>query len=156
MEFQFLLLLCFISYSTGLKCYSCTQSGSSDDQICLKNPGAASESAIIKCNKKYCITFRQELIDPPGLATFSRGCEDTPVFLNKDVTDEVYKTYYRACTKSLCNNGTGKEPIFGNGFGGDIGTEGIIYVKGIGTNSANTTKLSFIMVFICSLLMFYI
>lgn len=70
------------------------------------------------------------------MASFARGCEDAPVFLNKNVEDETYKTYYRACKKSLCNNGTGVDTIVGNGFGKDIGPSGLLLVPGTGERNS--------------------
>lgn len=87
------------------------------------------------------------------MASFARGCEDAPVFLNKNVEDETYTTYYRACKKSLCNNGSGVDTIVGNGFGKDIGPSGLLIVPGTGERSTaikprNSILSSFLVSFI--------
>ncbi|KPJ08136.1 hypothetical protein RR48_12875 [Papilio machaon] len=58
--------------------------------------------------------MRQEFIDPIGVvASFTRGCEESPDFLNHEVVDPTFKTYYRACTNDLCNIGNGIQSVVG-------------------------------------------
>lgn len=39
------------------------------------------------------------------VASFTRGCENSPDFLNHQVEDAQFRTFYRACTSDLCNIG---------------------------------------------------
>ncbi|XP_059475176.1 uncharacterized protein LOC132196492 [Neocloeon triangulifer] len=135
-----------IDLSYGLKCYSCTQSGVDNDRKCETNPKSIQNSAI-NCNKKYCVIRRIEFVDQPKgpLFSFYRGCEQRPDFINTEITDSQFKTYYRACTTNLCNDGDGRT---GSGSGGGINSDGsdgggAIMVPGIGENaSANMVPLA--------------
>jgi hypothetical protein len=63
--------------------------------------------------------------------SFYRGCEQRPDFINSEITDSQFKTYYRSCTTELCNSGDGR-----TGSGGGNG----------GINSGGDDDLSAILV----------
>lgn len=61
----------------ALKCYICTTNANSLDTKCIDDQDLSNPS--MNCPKKYCIIYRQELLDPPGkVNSFSRSCEDEP------------------------------------------------------------------------------
>lgn len=52
------------------------------------------------------IIIKYKFLEPSGrVASFYRGCENNPVYLNTMIEDEDFKTYFRACTGDLCNTG---------------------------------------------------
>ncbi|XP_026725038.1 uncharacterized protein LOC113491989 [Trichoplusia ni] len=110
----FVVLLCFVSFATGqqFRCYACGFSNVDVDQSCLT---ITNSTNIVNCPHQYCTILRQEMVDPTGVvSSFTRGCESNPVFLNHVVEDSHFRTYYRACTNSLCNIGNGIEPVGGS------------------------------------------
>ncbi|KAF4521325.1 hypothetical protein B566_EDAN002329 [Ephemera danica] len=121
---------------SGLKCYACVQSGT-EDRRCEKDP-ATFPNSVISCNKKYCVTRRIEYVDQEGeVFSFYRGCEQEPDFINEDITDSQFITYYRSCTTDLCNSGDGKDNSGGGSNGGNIDSDGsgdnsAIMVPGLG------------------------
>jgi hypothetical protein len=70
--------------------------------------------------------------------SFYRGCEQKPDFINSEITDSQFKTYYRSCTTELCNSGDGRTGSGGGGGGINSGGDddlSAILVPGMG-NSA--------------------
>ncbi|XP_004925870.1 uncharacterized protein LOC114253220 [Bombyx mandarina] len=93
------------------RCYACSFSSVDSDQSCLT---IGNNTNIVECPFTYCTITRQEFIDPIGvIASFTRGCESFPDFLNHEVTDPTFRTFYRACTNDLCNIGDGIQSIVG-------------------------------------------
>jgi len=85
--------------------------------------------------------------------SFYRGCEQRPDYINSEITDSQFKTYYRSCTTDICNNGDGRTGSGGGGginSGGD-GDNGAILVPGVG-GSAAKIGTAHLMVAISSLL----
>ncbi|XP_072932058.1 uncharacterized protein [Epargyreus clarus] len=111
-----LVFLCiFIGKSAGqLRCYACSFTSVDSDQSCLT---ITESTNSVDCSFKYCTILRQEFLDPIGVvASFSRGCDDHPDFLNHEVTDSTFRTFYRACTNDLCNIGNGIQSVVGGGL----------------------------------------
>ncbi|XP_073944734.1 uncharacterized protein [Choristoneura fumiferana] len=108
-----LLVLCaFVGKSVGdLRCYACTFSSVDSDRSCLT---VTNDTLSVDCPYQYCTIMRQEFMDPIGeVASFTRGCEESPDYLNHDITDSTFRTYYRACTSDLCNIGDGIQSVVG-------------------------------------------
>ncbi|CAK1596063.1 unnamed protein product [Parnassius mnemosyne] len=109
----FLLLILSVINTTSaqLRCYACSFSSVDSDQSCLT---ITNSTATVDCPFTYCTIMRQEFIDPSGVvASFTRGCEESPDFLNHEITDPTFRTYYRACTNDLCNIGNGIQSVVG-------------------------------------------
>ncbi|XP_077284619.1 uncharacterized protein LOC143910160 [Arctopsyche grandis] len=138
-EIFFLIFLLFTS-TAGLKCYVCTISASDTSDTCVQNPGAVSTgSPTVDCGLKYCTIKRQEYKDPPGrIASFYRGCESNPVYLNTVIDDADFRTYFRACTSDLCNTGNGIQSVVGTP-GSGVGLN--LMVPGIGGANSITPNL---------------
>ncbi|XP_015599354.1 uncharacterized protein LOC107269716 isoform X2 [Cephus cinctus] len=135
----FTLLLHQHHFAYGLTCYQCKSVSATSS--CITNP---EESAV--CEKTYCTIFRRELQDPAGLViAFYRACDDFPQFLNTVVDTPFHKTYYRACTSDLCNEGNGYDEF--SVYETDEFDSNIIYVPGIGS-FGNTIVPTFWIVFI--------
>ncbi|XP_063992409.1 uncharacterized protein LOC135170488 [Diachasmimorpha longicaudata] len=91
-----------INFADGLICYYCT--GVSEYDSCVLDNGVPSG-----CEKKYCTIIRRELYSPPGtLLYFLRTCQNTPQYVNAEVNDSNFRTFYHACTSDLCNSGEGR------------------------------------------------
>lgn len=82
----------------------------------------------------------------------SRDCTDKPIFVNQDIEDATYLTYYRACQQDLCNAGSGKGATSG-GFIPDIGPEGTLLVEGIGSAASTAFTLNTFLLLCLLLLM---
>ncbi|XP_014367455.2 uncharacterized protein LOC106717979 [Papilio machaon] len=107
----FLLFCVFGTTTAQLRCYACSFSSVDSDQSCLT---ITNSTPSVDCRFTYCTIMRQEFIDPIGVvASFTRGCEESPDFLNHEVVDPTFKTYYRACTNDLCNIGNGIQSVVG-------------------------------------------
>lgn len=94
-----------ISVDASLKCYTCTAVTANSD--CELHPDEVA-GGITNCNKKYCTMQRVEYKSTGVVASFYRSCEDNPVYVNNIIEDDTYRTYFYACSKPLCNDGTGK------------------------------------------------
>ncbi|GJQ68376.1 hypothetical protein Trydic_g16966 [Trypoxylus dichotomus] len=91
----------------GLRCYTCSMTNEDVDQNCLTDPDKA---GITDCDKQYCISVRVDYVDPKdSLQSLSRTCVDTPLYTNKVLEDETFRSYYKACQTELCNGGLGKD-----------------------------------------------
>ncbi|XP_065369639.1 uncharacterized protein LOC135961919 [Calliphora vicina] len=101
----FVLVALTLNISDALLCYTCSYtSNSGANDSCIYEPKNS-----ISCTKKYCTIIRQDLVHPAGtVVSFSRGCEDKPLYLNAVKTDTTYKVYFRSCTSDLCNDSDGK------------------------------------------------
>ncbi|XP_013199751.2 uncharacterized protein LOC106142512 [Amyelois transitella] len=114
MDFKVLgFLLCILIGKSvaSLRCYACGFNSMDTDQSCLT---ITNTTHTVECPYTYCTILRQEFRDPAGVvASFVRGCEEDPAFLNHDVSDWTFHTYYRACTSSLCNTGDGIQSVVG-------------------------------------------
>ncbi|XP_026317801.1 uncharacterized protein LOC113228661 [Hyposmocoma kahamanoa] len=115
MKFQIVFLVLsalFIRNSNAtLRCYACSFSSSETDQSCLT---INDRTRSVDCPFRYCTIIRQEFLDPAGrISSFMRGCDDHPDHLNHEITDDTFRTFYRACTNDLCNIGNGIEPVVG-------------------------------------------
>ncbi|XP_013143440.1 PREDICTED: uncharacterized protein LOC106107222 [Papilio polytes] len=114
MIYKISLLVLFGVFGTTtaqLRCYACSFSSVDSDQSCLT---ITNSTPSVDCRFTYCTIMRQEFIDPIGVvASFTRGCEESPDFLNHEVVDPTFKTYYRACTNDLCNIGNGIQSVVG-------------------------------------------
>ncbi|KAL4712298.1 hypothetical protein ACJJTC_004060 [Scirpophaga incertulas] len=111
-----LLLFCLtIRNAVGtVRCYACTFSSVDSDQSCLT---ITNTTFSVDCPYTYCTIMRQEYLDPPGsVASFTRGCDDEPDYLNHEITDTTFRTFYRACTSDLCNIGNGIQSVVGGGL----------------------------------------
>ncbi|KAJ2945927.1 hypothetical protein O0L34_g4844 [Tuta absoluta] len=111
-ELIILILCAIIGKSVGqLRCYACSFSSVDSNRSCLT---ITNTTNTVDCSYQYCTIFRQEFVDPAGtVASFVRGCEDKPDFLNHEVSDVDFKTFYRACTSDLCNIGDGIQSVVG-------------------------------------------
>ncbi|XP_015124176.1 uncharacterized protein LOC107046170 [Diachasma alloeum] len=91
-----------INSVNGLICYHCT--GVSPYDSCVLDNGVA-----VGCDKRWCTIIRREFHDPPGtLVYFLRTCQNTPQYINAEVNDSNYRTFYHACASDLCNSGEGR------------------------------------------------
>ncbi|KAF7991631.1 hypothetical protein HCN44_010432 [Aphidius gifuensis] len=127
-----------------LTCYYCQSE--SESSTCL----IADSHNTTGCTKKYCTIYRQELIDPPGkLISFSRSCQDNPLYLNAIIYsfDEGYKKYYRSCRKNFCNKGNGLEKITDNIIASSSNST-ITIVPGIGNCGQQLSQTINILIFI--------
>ncbi|XP_055688186.1 uncharacterized protein LOC129792839 [Lutzomyia longipalpis] len=133
----------------ALRCYACTYvAGQQTDTVCIDKPEEVSGQNIVTCDKRYCTIMRQELQDPAGrVLTFSRSCEDEPLFLNDVIEDATYKTFFRSCTTDLCNDGSGISG--GSGWRPDGNPGGNLVVPGLtGQSTINSlSKLIFLSTF---------
>ncbi|XP_050346404.1 uncharacterized protein LOC126770846 [Nymphalis io] len=107
-----LVFICALGKTVeSLRCYACGFSSVDTNRACLTITNSTNR---VECTMQYCTIMRQELRDPAGqIASFIRGCEDSPDFLNHEVSDPNFRTYYRACTTDLCNIGDGIQPVGG-------------------------------------------
>ncbi|CAG9094093.1 unnamed protein product [Plutella xylostella] len=152
MKLKIIILLVFsvVAQSLGQqkRCYACSFSNTDTDTSCLY---ITEKTNRVECNSKYCTIYRQEFVDPSGrVSSFLRGCEETPDFLNHDIVDPTYRTYYRACTNDLCNIGDGIQSITGGQLSPVPEYNGVnLLVPGTGKASAAThIQLSSFFVFI--------
>ncbi|RVE48466.1 hypothetical protein evm_006902 [Chilo suppressalis] len=98
----------------GLTCYACSFSSQDADRSCLT---ITDTTHTVDCPFTYCTIMRQEFTDPAGaISSFLRGCEEEPDYLNHEITDPTFRTFYRACTNDLCNIGNGIQPVVGGGL----------------------------------------
>ncbi|KAI8127052.1 hypothetical protein FF38_03846 [Lucilia cuprina] len=112
----FVLVVSMLYISDALRCYACSYTANSGaNDSCVYEP-----KKTITCSKKYCTIIRQDLVHPVGsIVSFSRSCEDKPLYLNAVKTDTTYKMYFRSCVSDLCNDSDGKrsatnsDPNFG-------------------------------------------
>ncbi|XP_045448925.1 uncharacterized protein LOC123657422 [Melitaea cinxia] len=110
----FLLVIAYLVGRTAgnMLCYACSFSAVDTDRSCLT---ISNSTPRVQCSMTYCTIMRQEYRDPAGdISSFTRGCESNPDYLNHDVIDPNFVTYYRACTSSLCNIGDGIRAIGGS------------------------------------------
>ncbi|XP_075973432.1 uncharacterized protein LOC142974795 [Anticarsia gemmatalis] len=138
---------CVIGITVGqLRCYACGFSSVDSDQSCMT---ITNDTRTVDCRFQYCTILRQDFVDPGGVvASFTRGCEQQPDFLNHEVIDSSFKTYYRACTSDLCNIGNGIESIVGGNLSPQPQyTGGNLLVPGT-RSSAITIKNSLLIMFI--------
>ncbi|XP_044269714.1 uncharacterized protein LOC123014585 [Tribolium madens] len=145
MKLALFLLLCASFYHSAvtLKCYTCSIGEQDTDMTCVDTP---EKTTPTNCNKKYCTTKRQELLDPKGkVVSIYRGCEDTPEHMNEIVEDQTYRWYFVACKEDLCNGGSGKASDNDNG-GGSLGDKSTILVPGTGKNGGISLKISLLTV----------
>lgn len=125
------------------------------DQSCFENPELVTNSIITcKSEMKYCVTIRQELLDPKDEpVSIARTCQETA--LNNEVTeDATYRYYFTSCKDDLCNGGSGKDTSGNNGAQGDTGGVGTLLVPGIGNNGTNMITFSRALIILCGLLSF--
>ncbi|XP_065342924.1 uncharacterized protein LOC135941364 [Cloeon dipterum] len=136
----FVLVICAlqVDVTSGLKCYACVQNGIKGDRKCELSAKDV-PNGVVNCNKKYCVIRRIEYVDQGGAVfSFYRGCEQSPDFINSEVTDSQFKTYFRSCTTDRCNDGNGiSNGAGGGGFGDDGGGSGALLVPGIGGGAAS-------------------
>ena len=88
--------------------------------------------------------------------SFYRGCEQRPDFINSEITDSQFKTYYRSCTTELCNSGDGRTGSGGGGGGINSGGDddlSAILVPGMG-NFASTFSASLLFMTISIIVVF--
>ncbi|CAB3380588.1 Hypothetical predicted protein [Cloeon dipterum] len=112
-----------VDVTSGLKCYACVQNGIKGDRRCELSAKDV-PNGVVNCNKKYCVIRRIEYVDQGGAVfSFYRGCEQSPDFINSEVTDSQFKTYFRSCTTDRCNDGNG---ISNGGSGGGFGDDGAV------------------------------
>ncbi|CAB3224092.1 unnamed protein product [Arctia plantaginis] len=109
----FLVFSCAIGVTFGtFSCYTCMYTAASTDLSCLT---ISNHTAQAICPFRFCTIVRQEHLDPPGtIFSLTRACEQTPRYINNEITDAHFRTFYRACTNSLCNIGDGIQVIGGN------------------------------------------
>ncbi|XP_053607652.1 uncharacterized protein LOC128673673 [Plodia interpunctella] len=147
-----ILLFCALIGKTvgSFRCYACSFNSMDTDQSCLT---ITNTTHHVECPYTYCTILRQELNDPPGVvASFVRGCEDDPAYLNHEVSDWTYRTYYRACTNSLCNVGDGIQSVVGGNLSPTPQFEGAnLLVPGTGgAASLHGLTNNLILLFICN------
>ncbi|XP_063825395.1 uncharacterized protein LOC135074960 [Ostrinia nubilalis] len=107
----FFVFCAMLGTACGFRCYACSFSSVDADQSCLT---ITNETHIVNCPFTYCVILRQEFMDPAGvIASFIRGCEEQPDYLNHEVVDSDFRTFYRACTSDLCNTGNGVQSVVG-------------------------------------------
>ncbi|XP_049869232.1 uncharacterized protein LOC126368996 [Pectinophora gossypiella] len=150
LKLVYILLCAVFGKSVGLlRCYSCTFSSVDSDQSCLT---ITDNTRSVDCPFEYCTIFRQEYIDPSGVvASFNRGCDDQPDYLNHDIVDANFRTYYRACTNDLCNIGNGIESVVGGALQPNPQFEGDnLLVPGTagGANAVHTTLVALLFVLV--------
>lgn len=113
---------------------------------------------MTECTKKYCTIYRQELIDPSEkLISFSRSCQDNPLYLNAVINSDKFKIYYRSCRKNLCNKGDGFDEIPDNIIASSSNST-IIIVPGIGSGVRQSSPVIFnilISIFLSALTVFH-
>uniref|UniRef100_A0A2H1WLC4 phosphoinositide 5-phosphatase n=1 Tax=Spodoptera frugiperda TaxID=7108 RepID=A0A2H1WLC4_SPOFR len=112
MKIVLFVLACVIGKTVGqLRCYACSFSSVDSNQDCLT---ITDDTPTVDCPHTYCTILRQEFVDPIGqVASFSRSCESQPDFLNHDISDNTFRTFYRACTTDRCNIGDGIQSVVG-------------------------------------------
>ncbi|XP_023941971.2 uncharacterized protein LOC112048601 [Bicyclus anynana] len=140
-----LLFACVIGKSAGqFRCYACGFSSVDTDTSCLV---VTNTTRRVDCRYRYCTIMRQEFIDPSGVvASFIRGCEDDPAYLNHEVTDTTFRTFFRACTNDLCNIGNGIESVMGGALFPNPPSNGLnLLVPGTGTNSATVKHINLLL-----------
>ncbi|XP_045771661.1 inositol polyphosphate 5-phosphatase E-like [Maniola jurtina] len=141
----FLLLVCVVGQSAGtFRCYACGFSSVDTDTSCLV---ITNTTRRVDCRYKYCTIMRQEFVDPSGVvASFIRGCEDVPDYLNHDVTDTTFRTYYRACTNDLCNIGDGIQSVVGGNLSPNPPFTGLnLLVPGTRSGSATSRQTNLLL-----------
>ncbi|KAM3964443.1 uncharacterized protein ACR2FA_001421 [Aphomia sociella] len=158
MNFKFVLLLCFalIGKSVGqFRCYACGFSSVDSDQSCLT---ITDETRMVECPSTYCTIFRQEYIDPIGVvASFLRGCEESPDYLNHDIVDSTYRTYYRACTQDLCNIGDGIQSVVGGHLSPTPEYNGLnLLVPGTGSANITTQNIALLSIILSLISIFFV
>ncbi|CAK1547132.1 unnamed protein product [Leptosia nina] len=109
----FVVISSIFQYCEGqLVCYACSFSSVDTDRSCLT---ITNSTPVVNCIHKYCTIMRQEFRDPAGLiASFTRSCLSSPDFLNHEVEDPTFRTFYRACTRNRCNIGNGIQSVTGS------------------------------------------
>ncbi|KYB28554.1 hypothetical protein TcasGA2_TC034604 [Tribolium castaneum] len=144
MKVPLFLILCASFYHSvvTLKCYTCSVGEQDTDMTCIDTP---EKTTPTNCNKKYCTTKRQELLEPQGkVVSMFRGCEDTPEHMNEIVEDATYRWYFVACKEDLCNGGSGKASDDNNS--GSLGDKSTILVPGTGKNGSKSIQTSFVVI----------
>ncbi|KAJ8728089.1 hypothetical protein PYW08_016474 [Mythimna loreyi] len=146
MDFKIVLFVfaCVIgtTLGEGLRCYACGFSSVDSDRDCLT---ITNDTRTVECPHLYCTILRQEFLDPVGqVASFARGCESQPDFLNHEVTDSTFRTFYRACTTDLCNIGNGIQSVTGGNLSPTPEYNGINLLVP-GTGDAANIKISLVM-----------
>ncbi|KAJ0177156.1 hypothetical protein K1T71_007165 [Dendrolimus kikuchii] len=140
----FIVFFALLGKAVGqLRCYACSFSSVDSDQSCLT---ITDSTNTVNCPHQYCTIFRQEYLDPTGVvASFTRGCESHPDYLNHEITDPTFRTYYRACTSDLCNIGNGIQSIVGGSLSPTAEYNGLnLLVPGTGNDHfthKNKTKV---------------
>ncbi|XP_063380777.1 uncharacterized protein LOC134667344 [Cydia fagiglandana] len=151
-----LLVLCaLVGKSMGdLRCYACSFSSVDTDRSCVE---VTEDTRTVECPYTYCTIMRQEFVDPVGeIASFIRGCEETPDYLNHDISDTTFRTYYRACTNDLCNIGDGIQSVVGGSLSPTpeyVGDN--LLVPGTGSG-ASAIQISFLLLFVLFAITVYI
>ncbi|XP_031765241.2 uncharacterized protein LOC113513355 [Galleria mellonella] len=146
MKFELLFLVCFtlIGKTVGqFRCYACSFSSTESDQSCLT---ITDDTPTVECTSTFCTIFRQEYVDPSGVvASFIRTCEAAPDYLNHDIVDSTFRTYYRACTQDLCNIGDGVQSVVGGGLSPTPEYTGTnLLIPGIGRGNATKHKITLV------------
>ncbi|XP_021189616.3 uncharacterized protein LOC110375700 [Helicoverpa armigera] len=156
MDFQIKIVLFFVACVFGgttgqLRCYTCSFSSVDSNQDCLV---ITNDTNTVDCPHTYCTILRQEYVDPVGeVASFTRGCSSQPDYLNHEIIDSTFRTFYRACTSDLCNIGNGIQSVVGGNLSPTREYNGKnLLVPGTGGGSANI-KISF---FILILSVFFV
>ncbi|CAG9786219.1 unnamed protein product [Diatraea saccharalis] len=138
MQLKFaLFVFCFIiRHSLGLRCYSCSFSTTESDRSCLT---VTNSTPTVECSYRFCTIRRIEFLDPAGVvSSFRRGCDEQPDYLNHDITDTTYRTFYRACTTDLCNIGNGVQTVGGQSLSAVPPTSGKnLLVPGTGSRGSD-------------------
>ncbi|XP_041978432.1 uncharacterized protein LOC121732569 [Aricia agestis] len=139
------LLFCVVQRIAGqLRCYACGFSSVDTDRSCLT---ITDDTPTVACPFTYCTILRQEFQDPVGVvASFTRGCEEVPDFLNHEVVDPTFMTYYRACTTDLCNVGDGIQSVTGGSLSPTPEYNGINLLVP-GTGNAVNVKINLTLLF---------
>ncbi|KAG6442387.1 hypothetical protein O3G_MSEX002285 [Manduca sexta] len=146
---------CHPTLGPRLRCYACSFSSVDSDQSCMT---ITNSTNTVSCPHEFCTIMRQEFIDPAGVvASFTRGCEQKPDFLNHEIVDPTFRTFYRACTSDLCNIGNGIQAITGGNLSPSpqyLGPN--LLVPGTGTpgNGAIAITSSSMMICFITLVMF--
>ncbi|XP_061713349.1 uncharacterized protein LOC133522137 [Cydia pomonella] len=147
-KYIILIVLCaLVGKSIGqLRCYACSFSSVDTDRSCLE---VTDNMHSVDCPFTYCTIMRQEFVDPAGqVASFIRGCEESPDYLNHDIVDSTFRTYYRACTNDLCNIGDGIQSVVGGNLSPTpeyVGDN--LLVPGTG-GGASAIQISFLLLFV--------
>ncbi|XP_068632008.1 uncharacterized protein [Battus philenor] len=131
-----------------LRCYACSFSSVDVDRSCLT---ITNSTPSVDCRYTYCTIMRQEFIDPIGVvASFTRGCEEAPDYLNHEITDSTFRTFYRACTNDLCNIGNGIQSVVGGSLSPTPEYNGInLLVPGTGKGVILENNICILVITLC-------